>query len=98
MTEKPTQSTSGNNILSKVEYDAVLSHLFVLSRSTHADHKEIKSIWQCLGPGPGIALRSEDIATALEATGNLNVVSGLGHEATRATQALLDIFTSDSDG
>ena len=95
MTEKPTQSTAGNNILSLDEYDAVLSHLFVLSRATLADHKEIKSLWKCIGDGPGIALRGDDITEALAATEELKVVPGLGHEAIRATMALHRIFGSD---
>ena len=33
MAERATQSTAGNNILSQVEYDAVLSHMEVVGRA-----------------------------------------------------------------
>lgn len=34
MTEKATQSTAGNNILSQTEYDAVLSHMEVIAQAS----------------------------------------------------------------
>lgn len=90
MTEKTTQSTAGNNLLSQVEYDAVLSHIRVLSISTHADYKAVKSIWHFIQPG--LAMNRSDINNALVQTASLPHVAGLGHEATRAMTALNSIF------
>ena len=90
-TESPAQSTAGNNILSQMEYDAVLSHIRVLSISTHADYQAVKSIWHFIRVG--LAMTLSDINNALLQTASLPHVPGLGHEAERAVAALQHIFT-----
>ena len=88
-TEKPTQSTAGNNILSQTEYDAVLSHIRVLSIATHAEHKDLQGIWHLSSSRRSEPRRHHRCA---HQTQSLPLVPGLGHEATRANMALQKIF------
>ena len=74
----------------------MLSHVRVLSLSTHPEHKEVADIWRFLKHRGGYVLSRTDIADALARSDNLRVVAGLGHEKDRVMSALRQIFGLES--
>lgn len=90
MTEKSTQSTAGNNLLSQTEYDALLSHISAYQWCVFAEKKDLIDMWRFASAGD--PLDKGKINMALVKMSSLPRVSGRGAEADRILNALCGLF------
>ena len=89
MAEKPTQSTAGNNILSQTEYDAVLSHMEVISAAAtqpNAYAVAYRDMRHLLGEAPGAPMRRKDIDIWLTQIRGIALASPQAHSITRTRE------------
>lgn len=94
MTEKT--SLAGNNILSQVEYDAVLSHAGNYSLNAWANSPEVLQIWTGW-LRPGEALSHTQIDAAIEAMEAFDVIGSRSAEAQRIMNAIRTIFGRETN-
>ena len=88
--ESPAQSTGGNNMLSRAEYDALLSHLSAYTRCSLGLSSEISDPWRSVRPGEPITAATID--AALAALDAQRILSGSEPEAARIMSALRSMF------
>lgn len=88
--ESPEQSTAGNNMLSRDEYDALLSHLSAYTRCALGTATEISDPWRSVRPGEPVTAKTID--AGLSALSRQRILSGSETEAARIMAALRSLF------